>query len=506
MGGGELMVHFDFVHECDTTDPATFQPISQRSLPTPKRNPDVSSNDAPLMLSISGARGIVGTSMTPETVARFAAAFGSMLRETITDRPPRLVVGHDGRRSGGMVSSAAIAGLSATGCEVISLGVTTTPTVGVMIRDLGCDGGINATASHNPIAWNGLKCLDSDGLAPPASIADRIIARFRENRIDWSEGADCGTVSHRDDAPGLHVEKSTALVDTKVIRKRRFRVVLDSVAASGCVAGRQQLEALGCDVNHLHGEPTGIFPHTPEPTEANLVELAAATRDDPNAVVGFAQDPDADRLAIVDENGRYIGEEYTLVLAALRMMQRRGGGPVAANLSTSRMIDDVCAGFEGASVIRTAVGEANVVQGIRASGGFIGGEGNGGVIVPEVCFIRDSLSTMALVLELLATDPEERTLSEIVDALPKYAMIKRKWDLTAIGGREAVDGILDRVRDHWKDGMVNDSDGVRVDIGDRWVHVRPSNTEPIIRLIAEAPDLAAVEAIADEAARVAGIG
>ncbi len=465
----------------------------------------MSSTDAPLMLSISGARGIVGASMTPETAARFAGAFGSMLRETIADRPPRLVVGHDGRRSGGMISAAAIAGLAGTGCEVVSLGVTTTPTVGVMIAELGCDGGINATASHNPIEWNGIKCLDSDGLAPPAPIANRIIARFREDRIAWVEGAACGLVHHREDAPERHVEKAAGLVDAESIRSRGFRVVLDSVAASGCVAGRRLLETLGCDVRHLHGEPTGIFPHTPEPTEANLGELAAATRKDADAVVGFAQDPDADRLAIVDEHGRYIGEEYTLVLAALRMMQRRGGGPVSANLSTSRMIDDVCAGFEGGRVIRTAVGEANVVQGIRESGGFIGGEGNGGVIVPEVCYIRDSLSAMALVLELLATDPAGRTLSQIVDGLPRYAMVKRKWDLTAVGGRDAVPGILDRIRNHWSDGRVDDADGIRVDIGDRWVHVRPSNTEPIIRLIAEAPTESAVESIVDEATTVAEI-
>lgn len=460
-------------------------------------------SDAPLMLSISGARGIVGATMTPETAARYAGAFGSMLRETITDRPPRLVVGFDGRRSGGALSSAAIAGLAGVGCEVVGLGVTTTPTVGVMIRELGCDGGINVTASHNPIEWNGIKCLDSDGLAPPAPIANRIIARFRENRIDWVDGAACGTVSHRDDAAERHVEAALALVDADAIRAEGFRVVLDSVAASGCVAGRRLLESLGCTVNHLHGEPTGIFPHTPEPTEANLTELAAATRDDDAAVVGFAQDPDADRLAIVDERGRYIGEEYTLVLAALRMMQRRGGGPVAANLSTSRMIDDVCATFDGASVVRTAVGEAHVVQGIRQSGGAIGGEGNGGVIVPEVCFIRDSLSAMALVLELLATDG--RPLSEIVDGLPRYAMIKRKWDLSAVGGAEAVPTILDRVKAHWRDAEVNDADGVRIDIGDAWVHVRPSNTEPIIRLIAEAPTLDAVNAIADEAGVAAGL-
>lgn len=461
-------------------------------------------NAAPLMLSISGARGIVGATMTPDSAARFAAAFGSMLRGTIEGRAPKLVVGFDGRMSGSALASAAMSGLAGVGCEVTGLGITTTPTVGVMIRHLGCDGGINVTASHNPIEWNGIKCLDSDGLAPPAPIAQTIIDRFRADDLDWSVGDGCGRIAHREDAAEVHVAKVLELVDVDAIRARGFAVVLDSVAASGCTAGRMLLEALGCRINHLHGEPTGVFPHTPEPTEANLTELAAATAEDADASVGFAQDPDADRLAIVDEAGRYIGEEYTLVLAALRMLQRSGGGPVAANLSTSRMIDDVCASFEGGSVVRTAVGEANVVQGIRASDASIGGEGNGGVIIPDVCFVRDSLSAMALVLELMATD--ERPISEIVDGLPRYAMIKRKWDLSRVGGIEAVPEILDKVRKHWANARVDDGDGVRVDVDRAWVHVRPSNTEPIIRLIAEAPTTAEVDAIADEAAAAAGIG
>ncbi|MDA1024849.1 MAG: phosphoglucosamine mutase [Planctomycetota bacterium] len=461
-------------------------------------------SDAPLMLSISGARGIVGQTMTPEITARYAGAFGSLLRESITDRPPRLVVGFDGRRSGSCLASAAAAGLAAVGCEVTLLGITTTPTVGVMIKELDCDGGINVTASHNPIEWNGIKCLDSDGLAPGGRESAKIIGRFQANQVDRVEGAECGRIGHVDDAVDHHVAKVLSIVDVEKIRAKRFRVVLDSVAASGGPAGRRLLEELGCDLVHLHGEPIGIFPHPPEPTEANLTGLAKVVERDAGAAVGCAQDPDADRLAIIDENGRYIGEEWTLVLAALRMMQRRGGGPVATNISTSRMIDDVCASFEGASVVRTAVGEANVVYGIRSNGGVIGGEGNGGVIIPEVCFIRDSISSMALILELLATDG--RPLSAIVDGLPQYAMIKRKWDLSLVGGKEAVRGILKKIKKHWAGADINSSDGVRIDVGDSWVHVRPSNTEPIIRLIAEAPTKAAAERIADEAAAVAGIG
>ncbi|MAD18711.1 MAG: phosphoglucosamine mutase [Planctomycetaceae bacterium] len=505
MGRRESVRYFKFEH-VSSIGQWPFHPIER--MRTNVRNPPspiagVTVSDAPLMLSISGARGIVGATMTPEIVARYAGAFGSLLRETTGSREPRLVVGHDGRRSGSCLASAAAAGLAGVGCEVTLLGVSTTPTVGVMIGELGCDGGINVTASHNPIEWNGIKCLDSDGLAPPGPVASEIIARFEGSRLDRMAGADCGSIRHRDDASRIHVEKVLAIVDVELVRSKRFRVVLDSVAASGGPAGRMLLEALGCDLVHLHGRPTGIFPHTPEPTEANLTELAKTVAEDGTAAVGFAQDPDADRLAIVDGNGRYIGEERTLVLATLRTMQRHGGGPVAANLSTSRMIDDVCAGFPGGRVVRTAVGEANVVQGIREHQGRIGGEGNGGVIVPEVCFIRDSLSAMALVLELLAEDG--RGLAAIVDAMPGYAMIKRKWDLSSVGGKSAVPRILEKVAGHWSEGRVDDADGVRVDVGDAWVHVRPSNTEPIIRLIAEAPTEAAAAAIADEAATVAGI-
>jgi phosphomannomutase len=269
------------------------------------------------------------------------------------------------------------------------------------------------------------------------------------------------------------------------VRARRLHVVLDSVNASGCEGGRMMLDALGCGVTHIFGEMTGIFGHTPEPTAENLADLARAVRDTPGAACGFAQDPDADRLAIVDETGRYIGEEYTLVLAALRMLELRGPFTLAANLSTSRMIDDIAARFPGATVLRTAVGEANVVSALKPSKGLLGGEGNGGVIMPEVCWVRDSLSAMALVLDLLASRTEP--LSRIVDGLPRYAIEKTKVDLAAIGGLPAVAGALTRLKAAFAHERVSDVDGVRIDFADGWVHLRASNTEPIARIIAEAP-------------------
>ena len=256
-------------------------------------------------------------------------------------------------------------------------------------------------------------------------------------------------------------------------------------------------------MRHLNGEQTGIFAHSPEPTAENLQDLAREVGLTDGAACGFAQDPDADRLAVIDETGRYIGEEYTLALAALRILQVHGPVALAANLSTSRMIDDIAARFPGASVLRTAVGEANVVAGMRTCDATLGGEGNGGVIIPTVGWVRDSIAAMALVLDLMASDG--RPLSAIVDDLPRYAMVKRKQDLSQIGGRDAIQPALDRVRDLHAGGRMNDVDGVRVDFDHGWVHLRASNTEPIIRVIAESGSREEAEALADRIAEESGL-
>ncbi len=458
----------------------------------------------PFMLSVSGVRGIVGATMTPEVAARFAAAFGSHLREKNDGIVPRVAVGLDGRCSGPPLAQAAMAGLAAVGCDVVNIGISATPTVGIMIEELGCVGGMNITASHNPIEWNGLKCLDEHGIAPVPEEAEKIIARFKEERIDWVQGVDTGKISQDDRGVELHVDRVIKVIDPKPIRKCGFRVILDSINSSGCLGGKALLDAYGCTVEHINGELTGVFAHTPEPIASNLEDLASAVAADETATCGFAQDPDADRLAVIDENGRFIGEEYTLVLAALRMLQIHGSGIIAANLSTSRMIDDIASRFPGSRVIRTAVGEANVVDGLKSNSGLIGGEGNGGVILPPVCMVRDSLSAMALILDLLRVDG--RPLSEIVDSIPRYAMIKRKVDLSKIGGIEIVDEIFSRILETWPGAKVNDIDGIRVDLDEGWVHLRASNTEPIVRLIVEASDDQTANAIIDEAAHATGLG
>jgi phosphomannomutase len=470
----------------------------------PTDDPSVSgSTVAPLMLSVSGCRGIVGVSLTPATIARFIAAFSAGICTPAAMKSPsacrrlRVVLARDGRQGGDAIASIARGCLAMAGHDVIDLGVAMTPTVGVMVAHLGADAGLVLTASHNPAEWNGLKPITPGGHAPAKPEADALIERFHEPDLlstSWVRSADCGTIEHRDDAAEIHVERVLSalgeLYDLDTIRAARHTVVLNSVNASGAVPGRLLLERLGCKVVALHDEPSGVFPHTPEPTAENLASMQQ-TMAGLGAAVGFAQDPDGDRLAILDHDGTYIGEEYTLALGALAVLQRlpAGGAPVlAANLSTSRMIDDLAA-RHGGTVLRTPVGEANLVAAMQRHSVVVGGEGNGGVIWPRVGLIRDSLVAMALTLALI-TD-RGRPVGAIIKEFPSYAIVKRKQPV-----RDGlVEQTLDAVRNAFPGAAVSTEDGVRVDVelpasdggGHAWVHGRPSNTEPIVRLIAEAP-------------------
>lgn len=466
---------------------------------------------APLMLSVSGCRGIVGASLTPETVSRFiAAAVYWGASQKYKAGPLTVVLGRDGRMGGQGVAMLASGALAAAGCRVIDLGVATTPTTGFMVRELKADMGLVVTASHNPAQWNGLKVISPAGGAPMPKDAAAIIQRFHDTAAapPWVGSERAGSVERLDTSARSHVNAVMAAMErlspsaVRAVRQKCYKVVLDSVNASGAVGGRMLLEALGCRVVHLHAETTGVFPHTPEPTRENLTGLCAAVKEH-NADAGFAQDPDADRLAIIDERGEYIGEEYTLVLGvkswlSLLPQSQSRGAKVAANLSTSRMIDDVAAAF-GASVVRTAVGEANVVEGMTRADSVMGGEGNGGVIWAEIVPIRDSLSAMALTLALMATTGD--TLSAAAAKVPAYAIVKRKIDVREGLAQRAVAAASAHYKA--KGASLNESDGVRADFalpsgGKAWVHVRASNTEPIIRLIAEAPSERNAVAILDE--------
>ncbi len=486
---------------------------------------------APLMLGVSGLRGIAGESLTHDVAARYAGAIARWLMDRNHGRATTIVASRDGRAGGDAFLATAINAIKAAGAHVIDLGIATTPTTAVAVDAANADGAIIVTASHNPQAWNGLKCLvrssaadsstsDTAAQAHAPSLADAnaIIERFHTQAVP-PPAARRGEVTTNVMAIEQHISRvATAIAalpppqpgQSAVELAEGLTIALDSVESSGGPAGLGLLESLGCEeILQLGGGCSGVFPHTPEPTRENLTSLCEAVRG-ANAHIGFAQDPDADRLAIVDERGEYIGEEYTLVLAAMALLEAAEtteGMMFCANLSTSRMIDDV-AGKRGARVIRTPVGEAHVAQAIATSGSPIGGEGNGGVIWPAVTLVRDSLSAMALVLWLLAR--RQRPLSTIIAEIPTYAIVKHKIDLP---NRDAAIPSIDAIAAHFAVQMsaapghaagapvFDRQDGLRIDLPTKraWLHVRPSNTEPIMRLIAEAPTEAIATALLEEA-------
>jgi phosphomannomutase len=480
-----------------------------------------------LMLGVSGMRGIVGSTLTPDVVARFAGAIAGHLTGGSPASPPRrkpatkpvVILGADGRAGWTMPYHAATAGLLAAGCDVVHAGLVMTPTVGVLVDQLPAAAGIVLTASHNPQQWNGVKPIlrdtkhkpaAPDASAPPKDTADAIIARYRsanENPATlfapWNA---LGTLCPADPGIGsVHPTLVAALLKDlgilKTIKNAKLAVALDRVGPAGDLETHHLLESLGTRaVGPRPDLSAGLFPHTPEPTADNLKAFGPIIRKH-KADVGFAQDPDCDRLALVDESGTYIGEEYTLALAAramgeLGLLNKRS--TIAVNLSTSRMIDDVAARF-GAKVLRTPVGEANVVAAMKQHDCALGGEGNGGVIWPEVTYIRDSLGAMALVLALMARTG--MTLSALTRDTPSYAIIKRKVDLARQSDAKPA---VDKLAKHYRHERVDTQDGVRIDFAARsaWVHVRASNTEPIMRLIAEAPTPAQATGLLDEVAAV----
>jgi len=435
---------------------------------------------APLKISVSGVRGIVGASLTPALVLRYALAFGARRA------PGPIIVARDTRPSGVMLGDIVCGGLQAVGCRVIRVGVVPTPTALGAVLAARARGGIIVTASHNPAPWNGMKFVGAHGscLTPPEM--DELVAaaqRPAEALVPWHRlKASRGDVR----AVEQHVARILRAVDTKAIRRRRFTVALDSCNGAGAVATPRLLKALGCRVVGIHVTPSGDFPRGPEPTPRHLAALAGAVRR-AHAAVGFAQDPDADRLSLVDETGCPLSEELTVGIAVQhRLRQRRG--PVVVNLSTSRIIDDV-AGAAGVTVWRTPVGEVHVVHRMRQVHAVIGGEGNGGVIDPRVTWGRDSLAGIALVLEALAHDDDGQPLSAVAARLARWTMIKRirRWSPSQTAR------VLASLRSRFRHGRITAGDGIRVDLPEGWVHVRPSNTEPVVRVFAEATTAAQAE-------------
>jgi len=428
-----------------------------------------------LIVSVSGIRGIIGRDLTPEIACRFAAAHGTFLKGG------SVVVSRDGRPSGDMLRRAVVAGFQSTGCDVLDIDIAPTPTCGYAVKHLGAVGGIQITASHNPAEWNGLKLFGPNGEVLTAANGKQVQALFESGsfrRVAWEQ---LGVVQDASRAGQLHLQRVLDLVNADHIRGGHFRVLLDANGGSGGLLGIALLQALGCQVIGQGCQCDGDFRHTPEPTEENLRGICPLVPKH-EAAVGCVLDPDADRLALIDERGRYIGEEMTLALAVQYRLQQQPG-PVVVNMSTSRVVEDIAAQF-GCVCHRSAVGEANVVEKMREVGAVIGGEGNGGVIDPRVGGVRDPFIGMGLILSLMAETG--KPLSELSAALPAYHIQKDKYPVPA--GR--LPELFAVLAQRFPEARLNRADGLRLDWADRWVHVRPSNTEPIVRVIAEAPQAA----------------
>jgi phosphomannomutase len=443
-----------------------------------------------LMVGVSGVRGIVGEALTTEVAGQFARAFA-----TVLGQGRKVALGRDTRPSGPQLRDAIVDGLTAGGVDVVDLGVVSTPGVALMIKRLAADGGVVITASHNPSPYNGIKFMTPEGLNLPAGQAHHLKEVWQAG--DFADAARPGTVSENHETHQAHVEAVCGILDVPAIRARRYKVVLDSINGAGCAAGRILMDRLGVELIHVNGEPTGDFAHEPEPKAENLTGLCEAVAEC-GADVGFAQDPDADRLAIVDEAGRYIGEEYTLALtAAFVLTQRRGD--IATNLATSRLMDDV-AEAAGVTLYRSPTGEANVAEAMGRHGCLFGGEGGGGAIDPRVVTVRDSFVAMGLMLNAMAAGG--RTVSQLVEQLPRYTMLKDKFPCPD----EHAGPILAAVRDELAGrpgARVNEEDGLRVDLPEGWVQIRTSNTEPIMRITAEAADESAARDLAEQVRRIA---
>src|SRR5437763_1711118 len=454
-----------------------------------------------MMVGVSGVRGIVGKDLTDEVVTRYARAFGLWAAE----RTPRVVVGRDARASGPAFERAVTAGLGSVGCDVVTVGLAPTPTIQLAVEHHRAGGGIALTASHKPIEWNALKFIGPDGIFLDGADGARVQQMAVEMTV---KGRGKGKGEGQEiQADALAVERhldavlKLAAIDVERIRARRFAVALDAVRGAGGPPMRALLERLGCTVTGINLETDGQFPRAPEPVPENLGELSALVRRT-GADLGIAVDPDVDRLAIVDENGTPVGEDYTLAFAVRAVLGEGGRGngqTIVCNLSTSLVVEDAARAL-GAEIVRTPVGEVHVARAILRLRAVIGGEGNGGVIYPALHAGRDAPVAAALVLELLARTGNR--VGEVVAAAPRYTIVKGKLERGTRNAERGMERVYAGLRARFPEASVDTQDGLRLAWGDRWLHVRPSNTEPIIRLIAEAPSGALARELVDEGRRL----
>ena len=448
-----------------------------------------------LIKSISGIRGTVGgaqaENLTPPDVVKFTTAYARLVAERNPGKKLTIVVGRDARISGEMVSDLVEGTLLACGADVINVGLCTTPGTEMAVITKRADGGIIITASHNPRQWNALKLLNSDGEFLTDAEGKRVLAMAGEDDFEYPDVDGIGHVLSRESFNPTHIEQVLALpfVDVEAVRKRRFKVVVDAVNSVGGIVMPELLRRLGCEVVELNCDPTGEFAHNPEPLPENLTEIAEVIRRE-KADLGIVVDPDVDRLALVSEDGSMFVEEYTLVAVADYILSKNPGGNTVSNLSSSRALRDVTE-RHGGKYSASAVGEVNVVAKMKETGAVIGGEGNGGVIYPELHYGRDALVGTALFLTWLAR--QGTTMTQLRATYPSYFASKNKIELTpAID----VDKVLHEIKKRYADENVNDIDGVKIDFPENWVHLRKSNTEPIIRVYTEAKSMAEADALA----------
>lgn len=449
-----------------------------------------------LIKSISGIRGTiggkVGDNLTPIDAVKFAAAYGEWLKQQRQKTDYKVVVGRDARISGKMIQNLVMNTLVGQGIHVVNIGLSTTPTVEMAVPMEHADGGIILTASHNPKQWNALKLLNSKGEFLDADEGAKILEIAESNNIEFAEVDKLGDITKNDAYFDLHIIEvlDLPLVTVKPIEEARFKVVVDGVNSTGGIVVPLLLERLGVDVVKIHCNPDGHFPHNPEPLKEHLTDLSEAVLKH-HADFGIVVDPDVDRLAFVDENGEMFGEEYTLVAVADYVLSRTKGNSVS-NMSSTRALRDITE-KHGGIYEASAVGEVNVVKLMKKNNVVIGGEGNGGIIYPDLHYGRDALVGIALFLSLLAD--KQMTVSQLRKSYPNYFMSKKKIELTP---DLDVDGILAEIQSRYSNDKLTTIDGVKIDFAENWVHLRKSNTEPIIRIYTEAKSQDEADNLADK--------
>ncbi|MDR0392505.1 MAG: phosphoglucosamine mutase [Planctomycetaceae bacterium] len=460
-----------------------------------------------LIISVSGLRGVVGDTLTPEIAMNYAVAFASILPAG------GIVITRDGRESGCMLADAIHSALNAVGRNTFDASITATPTTGILVRQLAAAGGIQITASHNPIEFNGMKLFSSEGRVIPKNIGESVLQKYNVGKLNYVNSESIGKRVECKNTITKHQKAIIETINLNAIADRKFRVLLDSNHGAGALLGAWLFDELECEVTILGEEPSGHFLHVPEPTRENLAQICDVVKYG-HFDIAFCQDPDADRVAIIDETGRYIGEELTVAISLEHVLGvacaknkscaqvadssklkphtfSRNSGAIVINCATSRVNEDIAQRF-GVPIYRSAVGEANVVDLMLKTGAIFGGEGNGGPIDPAVGLVRDSFVGMAQVLDAMATSGKK--ISELADNLPQYSLVKRKANIELSN----VPMLLDKVAEVFKNLPCDRLDGLRIDHGDAWVLLRGSNTEPIIRIFAEAPNEQKANELCDE--------